>query len=86
MERIIADQGVKSVNDAIDSMQNIDQLVTSLSTTITILGGRSNDIARILEVIKEVTEQTKLLSLNAQIRWRTIRIMTCRESSGSLMK
>ncbi|MDD2732944.1 MAG: methyl-accepting chemotaxis protein [Desulfuromonadaceae bacterium] len=67
MDRIIADQGVKSVNDAIDSMQNIDQLVTSLSTTISSLGGRSNDIARILEVIKEVTDQTKLLSLNAQI-------------------
>jgi methyl-accepting chemotaxis protein len=67
MDRIISDQGVKSVNDAIDSMQNIDQLVTSLSATISSLGGRSNDIARILEVIKEVTEQTKLLSLNAQI-------------------
>lgn len=67
MNRIIAERGMKSVNDAIDSMQNIDQLVTSLSTTISSLGGRSNDIARILEVIKEVTEQTKLLSLNAQI-------------------
>jgi methyl-accepting chemotaxis protein len=67
MNRIIAERGMKSVNDAIESMQNIDQLVCSLSETISSLGGRSNDIARILEVIKEVTEQTKLLSLNAQI-------------------
>lgn len=67
MNDIIAEQGMKSVNDAINSMQNIDQLVSSLSETISSLGGRSNDIAKILEVIKEVTEQTKLLSLNAQI-------------------
>jgi methyl-accepting chemotaxis protein len=67
MNRVIAEQGVKSVKDAIDSMENIDQLVHSLSETITTLGGRSNDIAKILDVIKEVTEQTKLLSLNAQI-------------------
>jgi methyl-accepting chemotaxis protein len=67
MNKVIAEQGVKSVNDAIDSMENIDQLVRSLSETISTLGGRSNDIAKILDVIKEVTEQTKLLSLNAQI-------------------
>lgn len=67
MNRVIAEQGVKSVNDAINSMENIDQFVCSLSETITTLGGRSNDIAKILDVIKEVTEQTKLLSLNAQI-------------------
>lgn len=67
MNKVIAEQGVTSVNNAIDSMENIDQLVCSLSETITTLGGRSNDIAKILDVIKEVTEQTKLLSLNAQI-------------------
>ncbi|GAB7026648.1 methyl-accepting chemotaxis protein [Geotalea toluenoxydans] len=67
MNSIIAEQGVKSVNDAIESMQKIDQLAASLSGTISSLGSRSNDIAKILEVIKEVTDQTKLLSLNAQI-------------------
>lgn len=67
MNCIIAERGMKSVEDAIESMQNIDRLACSLSDTITSLGGRSNDIAKILEVIKEVTEQTKLLSLNAQI-------------------
>jgi len=64
---IIADRGIKSVQDAIESMQRIEQFVDSLSTAIANLGSRSKDIAKVLDVIKEVTEQTKLLSLNAQI-------------------
>ncbi len=64
---IIAERGIISVRDAIESMQRIDHLVASLSTTISSLGARSKDIAKVLDVIKEVTEQTKLLSLNAQI-------------------
>ena len=64
---IIADRGIKSVEDAIVSMQRIEELVGSLSSTIANLGARSKDIAKVLDVIKEVTEQTKLLSLNAQI-------------------
>lgn len=67
MSAIIANQGMKSVNDSIESMQKIDKLAGSLSDTIASLGSRSNDIAGILVVIKEVTDQTKLLSLNAQI-------------------
>lgn len=64
---IIADRGIKSVLDAIESMHQIEQFVSSLSTVMTNLGTRSKDIAKVLDVIKEVTEQTKLLSLNAQI-------------------
>lgn len=64
---IIADRGINSVADAIATMQKIDEHVVSLSTTISSLGTRSKDIAKVLDVIKEVTEQTKLLSLNAQI-------------------
>lgn len=65
--KIIADRGIVSVTEAIDTMQKIDTHVASLSTTIGSLGTRSKDIAKVLDVIKEVTEQTKLLSLNAQI-------------------
>ncbi|MBT0662858.1 hypothetical protein KI809_00965 [Geobacter pelophilus] len=64
---IIAERGIKSVQDAYDSMQRIEQYVASLTSTMTNLGTRSKDIAKVLDVIKEVTEQTKLLSLNAQI-------------------
>lgn len=64
---IIADKGKNSVEDAISAMQKIDEHVTALSSTIRTLGTRSKDIAKILDVIKEVTEQTKLLALNAQI-------------------
>lgn len=64
---IIADRGINSVNDAIGSMQKIEGLVGSVTATISSLGARSKDIAKVLDVIKEVTEQTKLLSLNAQI-------------------
>jgi len=67
MNTIIAERGMKSVSDSIESMLKIDQLTASLSETIASLGARSNDIAKILDVIKEVTDQTKLLSLNAQI-------------------
>lgn len=66
-DTIIAERGIRSVQDAIDSMQQIEQFVASLSIVITTLGSRSKDIAKVLDVIKEVTEQTKLLSLNAQI-------------------
>lgn len=66
-DSIISNRGIKSVQDAIDSMHGIEKTVDSLSGTITNLDVRSKDIAKVLDVIKEVTEQTKLLSLNAQI-------------------
>lgn len=64
---IISEKGIVSVVEAIETMRKIDDHVTTLSRTIAALGNRSRDISKMLDVIKEVTEQTKLLSLNAQI-------------------
>lgn len=59
--------GMEAVRAARDGMMNIQQEVTSSSEIIQRLGTRSKDIEKILKVIKDVTEQTNLLSLNAAI-------------------
>ena len=64
---IIAEKGMLSVVDAIEGMDRIEASVTSLTDAIKRLGRRSSDIEKILSVIKDVTEQTGMLSLNAQI-------------------
>ncbi len=65
--KIIAEKGMLSVVDAIEGMERIESSVGSLTKAIERLGGRSRDIEKILSVIKNVTEQTGMLSLNAQI-------------------
>ncbi len=62
-----SDEGQAAVNAAIEGMENIKESVRSLSENIDILGKRSEDIGKILNVINEVTDQTTLLSLNAAI-------------------
>ncbi len=64
---IIAEEGMLSVVDAIEGMERIETSVGALSKAIERLGARSRDIEKILSVIKDVTEQTGILSLNAQI-------------------
>lgn len=64
---IIAEKGMLSVVDAIEGMERIENSVNSLTESIERLGRRSRDIEKILSVIKNVTEQTGMLSLNAQI-------------------
>ncbi|HDH02376.1 MAG TPA: methyl-accepting chemotaxis protein, partial [Nitrospirae bacterium] len=64
---IIAEKGMLSVVDAIEGMEKIESSVSSLTEAIERLGRRSRDIEKILSVIKNVTEQTGMLSLNAQI-------------------
>jgi methyl-accepting chemotaxis protein len=64
---IISEKGIVAVDNAMTSMAKIQLFVNSLSETITRLHSRSKDIAKILSVIREVTEQAHLLSLNAQI-------------------
>jgi methyl-accepting chemotaxis protein len=56
-----------SVVNAIEGMENISEEVKKSAEIIQRLGIRSVDIEKILSVIKDVTEQTNLLSLNAAI-------------------
>ena len=64
---IISGKGISSVTSAIDTMGRIELFFNSLSGTISQLDTRSKDVAKILAVIQDVTEQAHLLSLNAQI-------------------
>lgn len=64
---ILGGQCIDAVSDAINSMDTLMSEVKRSSETISQLSGRSADIEKMLRVIKDVTEQTNLLSLNAAI-------------------
>ncbi len=64
---ITSDTGMLAVVDAVEGMEKITAEVNSSSEIIRQLGMRSKDIEKVLSVIKEVTERTNLLSLNAAI-------------------
>jgi methyl-accepting chemotaxis protein len=59
--------GMASVDKTIEGMKNIKSSVERTAEVITKLGGRSDEIGKILTVIDEVTDQTTLLALNAAI-------------------
>jgi methyl-accepting chemotaxis protein len=60
-------EGTLVVADAIDGMDNISSRVQQAVDMVEQLGARSTDVQKMLSVIREVTEQTNLLSLNAAI-------------------
>jgi methyl-accepting chemotaxis protein len=62
-----SDKGMNASNAAIDGMENIKKSVLTLSETINMLGKRTVDIGKILNVIDSVADQTNLLALNAAI-------------------
>ncbi len=64
---IISSQGINSVQDILKGMESIVSEVNILSQTIKSLGNRSEDIEKIVTVINDIAEKTRLLSLNAQI-------------------
>ncbi len=59
--------GMKSVEKTIEGMEEIKGTVEKAARVIEQLGGRSEAIGEILNVIDEVTDQTSLLALNAAI-------------------
>ncbi|MBI5101456.1 MAG: phosphate/phosphite/phosphonate ABC transporter substrate-binding protein [Nitrospirae bacterium] len=59
--------GMVSVEKSILGMQNIKASVKKTADCISKLGGRSEEIGKILNVIDEVTDQTTMLALNAAI-------------------
>jgi methyl-accepting chemotaxis protein len=60
-------KGMNAANAATDGMKNIRKSVTDLSEVINMLGKRTDDIGKILNVIDDVADQTNLLALNAAI-------------------
>ncbi len=59
--------GMTSIEKTIQGMRNIKASVEKTADYITKLGGRSEEIGKILNVIDEITDQTTLLALNAAI-------------------
>jgi len=59
--------GLAAVEKTIDGMQNIKLSVEKTANVIMKLGGRSDEIGKILNVIDDITDQTTLLALNAAI-------------------
>ncbi len=62
-----SEKGLKSLEAVRDGMGATREHVGELMTNIRSLGARSNDIGKVLEVISEITDQAKLLALNASI-------------------
>jgi len=59
--------GQKVVNDAVSGIEDVARTVTESVGIIASLGQRSNEIGRIVLVIKDIADQTNLLALNAAI-------------------
>lgn len=59
--------GQKAFGQVMDSMETIQQTITTAVDSINSFARRSSDIDTILDVIREITEQTTLLALNAAI-------------------
>jgi methyl-accepting chemotaxis protein len=59
--------GMSSIEKTIQGMNEIKASVEKTADYITKLGGRSEEIGTILNVIDEITDQTTLLALNAAI-------------------
>jgi len=65
--RSTAQHGQKVVNQAVAGIRRIADTVSESTAIITSLGERSDQIGRIVNVIKDIADQTNLLALNAAI-------------------
>jgi methyl-accepting chemotaxis protein len=65
--RMISERGMTAVGNTSQSMQGIESFILALQSAIGGMEKRSTDVSKVLAVIKEVTDQLQLLSLNAQI-------------------
>ncbi|MFY0627160.1 MAG: hypothetical protein JXR07_12745 [Reichenbachiella sp.] len=60
-------EGKELMNKSSDSMQDILRYSQQTSESITVLGQHSEDISRVVSIIKDIASQTNLLALNAAI-------------------
>jgi methyl-accepting chemotaxis protein len=65
--RGLSDAGQAAVTEAIGEMDGISAAVMTTAESVKALGERSEQISRIVNVIREIAEQTNLLALNAAI-------------------
>ena len=62
-----SEKGMQSAQAALQGMENIKKGVVDLSGIINVLGRRTEDIGKIINVIDDVADQTNLLAINAAI-------------------
>ncbi len=67
VKEVTSEVGMLAIVDAVEGMEKISSEVKKSAGIVERLGARSKDIEKVLSVIKDVTEQTNLLSLNAAI-------------------
>ena len=63
----VASQGGQAVEKAVSGMENMKAKVFEVAHKIKELGGQSQQIGEIIQVIDDIAEQTNLLALNAAI-------------------
>lgn len=63
----LSDQGGQVIGKAVDEMKSISSSVRKVAQEIDTLGQQSNQISSVVQVIKDVADQTNLLALNAAI-------------------
>ncbi|MBK6630179.1 MAG: hypothetical protein IPG33_03590 [Betaproteobacteria bacterium] len=63
----LSEDGRRIIQDTVEEMQLIVATVTEASVTIHAVGENSQRISSIVQVIKDVADQTNLLALNAAI-------------------
>jgi methyl-accepting chemotaxis protein len=59
--------GQQSTDEAIAKMAEVQQAIVTLAASVELLGQRSVEIGKIVDVITSIADQTNLLSLNAAI-------------------
>jgi ABC-type transport system substrate-binding protein/methyl-accepting chemotaxis protein len=62
-----AERGEVLVGDSVQGMYRVEETVRKASELMEMLGTRSMEIGRIVDVIQEIADQTNLLALNAAI-------------------
>ncbi|MHB1342502.1 MAG: methyl-accepting chemotaxis protein [Coriobacteriia bacterium] len=62
-----AEEGMQAVSDTAEGIEEIRITTQQSSDRILALGERSQEIGRVLSIIDEIAEQTKILALNAAI-------------------
>jgi len=63
----VSDSGIEVIHRAVNSMNGIAQTVADSSVAVATLGNESQQISHIVNVIREIADQTNLLALNAAI-------------------
>ena len=63
----LSQQGSHVVQQATDEMENISGAVSNVATTLNALAGELSNITHVVNVIRDVADQTNLLALNAAI-------------------